>query len=449
MTVVKKTEWLWLLVGDLIVLFISLLVALFVRHGGLFGFDYLMIHVVPFSLIFIGWLFFFYVFGLYQKHTLIFKDRLPALLLQTQVVNALVAVLFFYLTQRFVITPKLTLFIFLITSFFLILIWRLFGFNLFNAKNRQLAVLVGQPSPESDELLAEVNNNPRYNLFFVATISTEQNSAECYKQIEDQVNQYGSLIIVADLNNKTIQEITSKLYKLLLSEDVRFIDKYKVYEEIFDKVPLSLLHDDWFLKNIYLLPKPTYDFFKRGMDLFISFFLSLGLLIALPFVYLAIKFDDRGPIFYFNDRVGKGGKTIKIIKFRTLPVNPKGEWIDGHAPVLKAGLFLRKSRIDELPQLWNVLRGDLSLIGPRPELVTLVSEYEKEIPYYDVRHLITPGLSGWAQINQQKVPHHGVGIEETKIKLSYDLFYLKNRSFFLDIKIALRTIFSLLSRAGI
>ena len=116
--------------------------------------------------------------------------------------------------------------------------------------------------------------------------------------------------------------------------------------------------------------------------------------------------------------------------------------------VTKVGKFLRMSRLDELPQLWNVLRGDISLIGPRPEFPKAVSEYENQIPYYGVRHIIKPGLSGWAQIYGEH-PHHGIGVSETKNKLSYDLFYIKRRSLLLDLIIALKTIKTLLSKQGI
>ena len=117
--------------------------------------------------------------------------------------------------------------------------------------------------------------------------------------------------------------------------------------------------------------------------------------------------------------------------------------------VTKVGKFLRVSRIDELPQLWNVFLGDISLIGPRPELPNLVKLYKKEISFYNVRHLIKPGLSGWAQLCQKNPPKFSTDYGETKVKLSYDLFYIKNRSFLLDLKIALKTVKILLSRSGV
>ena len=117
--------------------------------------------------------------------------------------------------------------------------------------------------------------------------------------------------------------------------------------------------------------------------------------------------------------------------------------------ITRVGMFLRKTRIDELPQLWNVLKGDMSLIGPRPELPELARMYEKKIDYYNIRHIIKPGLSGWAQLYQKKPPKLTAEYDETKTKLSYDLYYIKNRSFTLDVKIGLKTIKTLLSRSGV
>ena len=135
-------------------------------------------------------------------------------------------------------------------------------------------------------------------------------------------------------------------------------------------------------------------------------------------------------------------RPIKMIKYRSMSITQKEK-------ITRVGGFLRRSRIDELPQLWNVLRGDLSLIGPRPELPHLVSEYAQTIPFYNLRHLITPGLSGWAQINDYDVPRRAqVEVEKTITKLSYDLFYIKNRSIVLDLNIALKTIRTLISRSG-
>jgi lipopolysaccharide/colanic/teichoic acid biosynthesis glycosyltransferase len=214
---------------------------------------------------------------------------------------------------------------------------------------------------------------------------------------------------------------------------------------------LSVVTHTWFLENVSLRPKRVYDIFKRGMDIIIS---AMLFIISLPFyvlVFILIKLEDRGPLFIVQERIGKNDEVIKILKFRSMTTNDQGEYSSEKAQtnkVTRVGLFLRQSRIDELPQLWNVLKGDVSLIGPRPELPALVKLYEKEISYYNTRHLIKPGLSGWAQIYARH-GHGQIATEETKEKLSYDLFYVKNRSLVLDITIALKTIRTLLSRSGI
>jgi lipopolysaccharide/colanic/teichoic acid biosynthesis glycosyltransferase len=174
-------------------------------------------------------------------------------------------------------------------------------------------------------------------------------------------------------------------------------------------------------------------------------------LIFYPFVYIAIKLDDGGPIFIIQERVGKDGKNVNFYKFRSMSGNDQGKYgKDGTSKhfVTRIGKIIRKTRIDELPQLWSVIKGDLSLIGPRPEFPALVNVYDKEIPFYNARHLVKPGLSGWAQIYHEAHPHHAIATEDTKEKLSYDLYYIKNRSLALDIKIALRTMQILMKRAG-
>ena len=169
----------------------------------------------------------------------------------------------------------------------------------------------------------------------------------------------------------------------------------------------------------------------------------------MPIVALAIKIEDRGPLLYTTIRVGQYNQPITIYKLRTK------NGVDSGAAALqstlvdtKVGTFLRKTRIDELPQLINVLKGDLSFIGPRPEIPELVSAYANEIPYYNTRHLLKPGLSGWAQINNFDVPRGGVDVPRTIEKLSYDLFYLQRRSLLLDLHIALKTMAAIIMRTG-
>ena len=224
---------------------------------------------------------------------------------------------------------------------------------------------------------------------------------------------------------------------------------YKVYEDIFDRVPLSLVRYNWFLENISTESRVTYDILKRMMDVALSFVGGIISLIFYPFVFLAIKIDDGGSIYFEQKRVGKNNKIIRTLKFRSMTEHREEDGMAKEATVTRVGNFLRKTRIDELPQLWSVLKGDLSMIGPRPEIPALVKHYESEISYYNVRHLLKPGLSGWAQLYHTDPPKINADAEKTRRKLSYDLYYIKNRSFMLDLKIALKTLKALLSRSGV
>jgi len=426
-----------LLLGDVVIFLISLWLMLFMRYGEFPSQKLFNQHLVPFSILFIAWILVFFIAGLYEKHTNILRSKLPTIILNTQIVNVFVAISFFYLIPYFGITPKTNLFIYLAVSVALVLVWRLNGYKLIGVGKRQKALLIGS-GEEMRELKAEVDNNSRYSLSFVSTIDLDElNDIDFQEEVIKRVYADEITVIVADLKNDKVQPVLPHLYNLIFSK-VRFVDMHRVYEDIFDRIPLSLVQYNWFLENISVGPKATYDSLKRITDLVLTFLVGLFSLILYPFIFLAIKLDDGGPIFFTQERVGKNNKAVKIIKFRSMK--------DGM--VTATGAFLRKTRLDELPQLWNVLMGDLSLVGPRPEIPVLGKEYEEQIPYYNIRHLIKPGLSGWAQIYHDQHPHHKSDVHETRVKLSYDLFYIKNRSFILDLKIALKTFKKLASRAG-
>ncbi len=256
-------------------------------------------------------------------------------------------------------------------------------------------------------------------------------------------------IIVVDFSHENVTPLLPHLYNLIFSK-IRFVDSHRIYEEIFDRIPLSLVTYSWFLENISVSPKFTYDFLKRVFDIIISLPLLILPLASYPFIFIALKLQDGGEIFSHQKRIGQNNQIIELLKFRTMLFNDQGEWQEKGREnrVTTVGAFLRKTRLDEFPQLWNVLKGDISLIGPRPEFPGPVEQYERELPFYNIRHLIKPGLSGWAQLYGEQ-PHHGTDVTKTKNKLSYDLFYIKNRSFWLDLKIALKTIRELISRRGV
>jgi len=450
MNAFKRKEPLLLLSGDLLFFLVSLWLTLLIRNFALPSQELFFTHLEPFSLLFAIWIMVYYIAGLYEKHTVILKSKLPNVLATTQLTNSGLAVIFFYFVPFFGITPKTILFIYLMVSFTLVLFWRMYGYFALSRKKAEKAILIGSGA-EMKQLLHEVNNNPIYNLHFVSSVDLDRaDETGFWDEIVRKVYTEEVSVIAIDLSHERVEPVLPHLYNLIFSK-VNFIDMNKIYEDIFDRVPLSLLRYNWFLENISTTHRTAYDALKRIMDVVVSFCLFVASLVVYPLVYIAIKMDDGGDIFITQERTGENNRPVKILKFRTMTGNDQGRYSSGgvsNLRITKVGNFLRKSRVDELPQLWNVLKGDLSLIGPRPELPDLVKRYSQDIPYYNVRHLIKPGLSGWAQIYHDAHPHHGVATEETKNKLSYDLYYIKNRSLLLDLKIALRTMRTLLSISG-
>jgi exopolysaccharide biosynthesis polyprenyl glycosylphosphotransferase len=447
MAIGNKKEPLLLLLGDLVLLVLSLYLTLVFRYGSEFNYLIWISHIEPFAYLFLAWVFSFFVAGLYEKHTVIFKSRLPSIIFNTQIVNSIIAVLFFYFIPYFGITPKTNLFVYLVTSFILIAVWRLYVFPNLGSDRKQKGLLISS-GKELRELYDEVNNNKKYGLEFVSYIDLDKVDAIDFNEdILREVYEKEVSIIAADINDGKVGPLLPHLYNLIFSK-IHFIQTHKVYEDIFDRVPLSLLRYNWFLENISLSPHTFFDAMKRVMDICISLVLGILSLVLYPFVWIAIKLDDGGPVFIMQERIGQNGKITRAYKFRSMSRNELDLSKGAENKVTRVGKFLRNTRIDELPQLWSVIKGDISLIGPRPEVPSGVNYYKDQVPFYNVRHLIKPGLTGWAQMYHEKHPHHGFDVEETKNKLSYDLYYIKNRSFILDLKIALRTIKTLLSREG-
>ncbi len=446
MKIFSRREPIILFAGDLLAFSAALWLALAIRYGSIPGEDLLFGHLAPFSILFFLWIFIFFIAGLYEKHTLVFKGKLPALILNTQVANSLLAVVFFYLFPIFGITPKIVLALYLITSFVLIILWRVVLVPHFGFRSRANAILIGA-GKEMQELKEEVNENRRYNLTFVSSIDLEKlDGVLFHEEVVKKVYSGGVSSIVIDLRHKKTNTMLPALYNLIFS-NVRFLDMYKVYEEVFDRIPLSLVKYNWFLENISFSPHTMYDTLKRMMDIVIAGVLGVFSLIVYPFVIIAIKLEDGGPAFITQERIGQGNRIIRLWKFRSMRGSDAGKWVtDGDDRITRVGRFLRKTRIDEIPQLWNVVLGDISLIGPRPDIVALGKKLVEDLPYYTVRNLIKPGLSGWAQLKQELPPQ---SLEETRLRLAYDLYYLKNRSLILDLTIAIKTIKVLLLRTGL
>lgn len=445
MTLVPRWEYLGLLIGDLLVFAFSLWVTLATRYLSLPDASLFNRHFVPFSLLFVAWVVVFFLAGLYGKHTRLFRSRLPATIFYTQIINMALAAVFFFSLPIFGLAPKTILVLYLFISFVLIYVWRVGIFPhmpRWLAEERIKGVLIASGT-EAHALMEEVAHDPRYPFVFEYMVDTK--SAPNHEIIQRAcrvVEEDDITFLVVDLSDKAISAALPIIYDAAFHKR-RFalVDAVELYQEIFDRVPLSLIQYEWVLESVSR--SRTYDFVKRGLDILGALVLGTFSLVAYPFTILAIKLDDGGPLFITQERVGRYQQPIRIIKFRSMTGNDHGDYGEHGKTKLKitrVGKWLRILRIDELPQLWNVLVGDLSLVGPRPELPALVAQYNARIPYYNARYFIPPGLTGWAQIIHDQDPHHGTDIAETKTKLSYDLYYLKHRSLMLDMFVILQTI---------
>ena len=220
-------------------------------------------------------------------------------------------------------------------------------------------------------------------------------------------------------------------------------------EKISGKIEVENLNPSWMVFGEGFRRSSAFRFARRWLSVVISL---TGLVLSLPlipFVILAIKLDSAGPVFYSQARVGKGGRVFNVVKFRTMRQDAEAgsgpQWAGDNDPrVTRVGRFLRSSRLDEIPQLWCVLKGDMAFVGPRPERPEFVEWLSKEIPYYGVRHMVRPGLTGWAQVKYK----YGSTVADAREKLQYDLFYMKNASIGLDLMIMFLTIKTVILRRG-
>ena len=455
----RTRELLILLTGDIFIFFVSLWLTLVVRYLGWPTLELWQQHFGPFLLVYSLWLFVFYLAGLYDKHTVFLKSLLFSRILNTQVVNvALAAGLFFVIP--FGIAPKTNLVIYLVISVALIAWWRLKLFNRISTRAQHRALLIAD-GPEAIELVDEINNNDRYNYSFVRIIdeATAKKADGFQDKLLGLIEKENISIIVANPNGQYLSEVLPKLFDLsFIKFELTFLDFYKVYEDTFDKVPLSALRYEWFIAHVSQSKSLFYDVSKRTFDIVIGLCLGVAFLCILPIIYLAIKIEGRqAGVFMTQHRIGRFNKPVDVLKLQTMTVNDKisSTWTtedkDKGNQVTKVGAVLRKLSLDEFPQVWTIMKGDMSLIGPRNDIKGLGERLASEIPYYNIRNFVKPGISGWAQTHQHYMGDNisPQSLVESKERLSYDLYYVKNRSFLLDMEIFLRTLKAMLSRFGI
>jgi lipopolysaccharide/colanic/teichoic acid biosynthesis glycosyltransferase len=454
----RTRELMILIVGDTFFFVAALWLTLTVRYFSIPSLELFTNHLGPFLIISTVWLFIFYIAGLYDKHTVFLKSLLFARILNTQIINILIASLLFFIIP-FGIAPKTNLVIYLFFSIGLFVWWRMFLFRFVSPKTRHKAILIAD-GPEAIELVDEINNNDRYNYSFYRLIGEEtaRSTSDFENKLMNMIEKEGIDIIVANPNGEYISTVLPKLFELsFLKFRLTFLDFYKVYEDTFDRVPLSALRYEWFITHVSQSKSLVYDFSKRAIDIIGSIFLGVLLILFLPVIYLAMRLEGKGPLFISQERIGKSNLPITIYKIRTMTENRSASatWTSEDAKegnkITKVGAFLRKLSIDEIPQVWSILKGEMSLIGPRNDIKGLGERLAAEIPYYNIRNFVKPGVTGWAQTHQHYMGNNisPQSLVESRDRLSYDLFYVKNRSLLLDVEVALRTLKTLLSRFGV
>src|SRR3989338_7977495 len=447
-----------LFISDIAVLFGSLLLTLYLRYGQTFS-EKLDFHLIPFSLIFAVWLIIFYIANLYEPATLRNSIYFYSSLLQSIVFASAISVIFFYLVSLFNIAPKTNLAIF-IAIFTGLEFGARFGFNRIFEKGFKKLVLIVGLNKQSFELAQFIKNNPQfgYELKYVVDLTLEK------PEDEEEFKKFG---IIQGLNNLETQIKNEKIDTIIISPEayqnsetinifyksleqkISFFNLASFYERLTGKVPMGAINQIWFLENLSEGKKRGYELTKRMFDSVFAIIIGIISLILYPLIALAIKTSSPGPIFYKQKRFGQSSKAFKIIKFRTMRKDAEKDtgavWTTENDPrITKVGNFLRKTRLDELPRVWNILKGEMSFVGPRAERPEFHDTLQKEVLFYEERYLIKPGLTGWAQINF----HYGSSVKDAAEKLKYDLYYIKNRSLLLDLGIVLKTIRIALKQDG-
>ena len=441
---INKLKVVLLFVGDVIALYAGLFVTLVIRYGGGFYSQFVNAHAAPFTFIFALWLIVFYIAGLYdlRRH----HNNLDFLktFLVALVANGIIAALIFYLIPAFGIAPKTNLLITLVVFAAIEAIWRRAFNRALSLREAPNKIIIIGGGKSAQEVVALLKSNPQLGYSVVTWLKDDVASSPVL-DIKTLTTTHGANGIVVPRHMKQNFGVASALYELL-NAGVEIHDLTNFYELVMGKVPLDDLEEAWFLENL-LVRNPLYEFLKRIVDIIFSIILGI---VAIPLslcIAIAVRLSSPGPIVLRQKRVGENGKPYTHYKFRTMRESTDGKnyWLDeDHARITPVGNFLRKTHLDELPQVVNLLRGELSLVGPRPDFYEFWETLKGEVPYYTIRTITKPGLSGWAQVNFPVT----ASIDETKERLGYDIYYLKNRSIALDLLIILRTIKTVLTASG-
>ena len=331
------------------------------------------------------------------------------------------------------------------------LLWRLLYIQIFNAPaflRRVLIIGAGRAGSHLAEIIQKIKPTPFTLVGFIDDDFNKQGTKISGLPVLGSSDTLLDVIkkqYITDLIFAISGDMQDSLYSAILTAEEQSVEVTTmpvVYEELLGRIPISLLANDWVLRSFVdrAHASGSYELLKRLMD-YLGAIIGLIILVSLyPIIALMIVIDDGFPIIFSQVRVGKSGNQFNLLKFRSMHRDAEKDGIarfavENDERATRIGKFLRKSHIDELPQFINVLRGDISLVGPRAERPELVQKLEKEVPFYRARLFVKPGVTGWAQINYQ----YASNVEETGVKLEHDLYYIMHRNILLDIVILFRT----------
>ncbi len=429
------------LFADIVALYAALFLTLLIRYSGGFWKQFIDEHAGPFAIVFAMWILVFYIAGLYDLRRL--RNNLDFLktLFVCLAIGAALAIALFYAVPSFGIAPKTNLFIFIVIFALMEIIWRRSMNHVISSGEAPIRLLIVDGGAVAQEIMNVIAANPQFG--YEAKNWIEHYDASALRKIETLTESGTINTIVVPRHLKQDRAMANLLYTLF-SKGTEVHDLTNFYETVMGKVPLNELEETWFLENLFFQDAFSL-FFKRLTDFIFIIILTAIAIPLVPIIAIAVAATSRGSVILTQTRIGKNGKPYNHYKFRTMHVSEKNAWLDEDAKrITPVGTFLRRTHLDELPQVINVLRGDLSLVGPRPDFVDFYEKLKDVIPYYSIRTIVKPGLTGWAQVNFPAT----VSVEETKERLSYDLYYLKNRSAVLDVLIILKTIRTVLGALG-
>jgi len=452
-----------LLTGDVIAAFLALFVALIlwsIEPDEWLRFSWqFIIERPPFWFFLLPILWIILLSGLYDHRKAIKRKETVSGIAMSLLMSVILYLFLFFLSEPNSL-PRLGVALFFLGSTFFTLIWRLIFIQIFSGPaflRRVIIVGAGNSGRTLVNTVKDMNPIPFHLIGLVDDDESKRDteihgfpvlggSQDLLKLIEDY---HISDVIFAITGNMK----SSLLDTLLIIEEngIEVTTMPVLYEELLGRIPIYLLQPDWLLRTFIdqIHINRFYEIAKRFLDIIGGFLGVIILSVLLPFIIFAIALDGGGHIFYRQSRLGKNGKEYKIIKFRTMHVDAEKDGIpmpaiENDKRITRIGKFLRKSHIDEIPQFINILKGEMSLVGPRPERPLIVEELQKEVPFYRARLLVKPGLAGWAQINFG----YASEVEENAIKLEYDLYYIKHRNIILDISILFQTVSSVIGLRG-